>query len=166
MFEGSHIPLNKWFYAIYVFTSHKKGISSIQLAKDIGVTQKTAWFILGRIRHNMKDKMGVVFEDMTQIDETYVGGKTKGRVKHNQGRSLKTKTPVVGLLSNGMAQTCVVPNTRGEILKPLVRILLEKVLRLLPMDGVDITGYREAISIGVVDHGSGEYVRDSSTPIR
>lgn len=72
MFEDSHIPLNKWFYAIYVFTSHKKGISSIQLAKDIGVTQKTAWFMLGRIRHNMKDKMQVEFGNLTQIDETYI----------------------------------------------------------------------------------------------
>lgn len=50
MFEGSHIPLKKWFYAIYIFLSHKKGISSVQLAKDISVTQKTAWFMLCRIR--------------------------------------------------------------------------------------------------------------------
>ena len=54
MFEGSNVPLEKWFYAIYIFLSHKKGISSVQLHKDIGVTQKTAWFMLNRIRHNFK----------------------------------------------------------------------------------------------------------------
>lgn len=113
MFEGSHIPLDQWFYAIFIFTSHKKGISSIQLAKDIGVTQKTAWFMLGRIRYNMKDKVSVQFDDFTQIDETYIGGRNKGRVKHNRGRSLKTKVPVVGLVCNGVARSFVVPNTKA-----------------------------------------------------
>ena len=50
MFEGTHIGLRKWFIAIYIFSSHKKGVSSHQLAKDLGVTQKSAWFMLGRIR--------------------------------------------------------------------------------------------------------------------
>ena len=90
--------LLKWFYAIYIFISHKKGISSIQLAKDINVTQKSAWFMLNRIRYNMYDRMKPAFEDMTQVDETYVGGRNKGRIKGAQGRSLKTKVPVVGLL--------------------------------------------------------------------
>lgn len=54
MFEGSHIPLQKWFIAIYVFLAHKKGISSTQLHKDIAVTQKTAWFMLSRIRYNIR----------------------------------------------------------------------------------------------------------------
>ena len=98
MFEGSHVSLKKWFYALYIFLAHKKGIGSIQLSKDIDVTQKTAWFMLERIRHNLKDKLVVQFNDMTQVDETYVGGKNKGRVKNAQGRSLKVKTPVVGLL--------------------------------------------------------------------
>lgn len=55
MFEGSKVPLADWFYAIYIFLSHKKGISSIQLSKDIGVTQKTAWFMLTKIRHNLDE---------------------------------------------------------------------------------------------------------------
>ena len=54
MFEGSKAPLRKWFVAIYLITSHKKGISSLQLAKDISVTQKTAWFMSQRIRENFK----------------------------------------------------------------------------------------------------------------
>ncbi len=63
MFEGSHIPLRKWFIAIYIFSLHKKGISSYQLASDLGITQKSAWFMLGRLRNafkpnKLKAKMG------------------------------------------------------------------------------------------------------------
>ena len=61
MFEGSHIPLRKWFIAIYIFSSHKKGISSHQLAKDLGITQKSAWFMLGRLRNSFKQKSQVKF---------------------------------------------------------------------------------------------------------
>lgn len=161
MFEGSHIPLDKWFYVIYHFLSHKKGISSTQFARDMGITQKTAWFMLGRIRHNMKNKVCVRFDDLTQIDETYVGGRNKGRVKHNQGRSLKTKIPVVGLLSNGMARTFVVPNTKGEILRPLVRALVRKGSTIITDGWGGYKGLSKDYIHKVVDHGSGEYVRDS-----
>lgn len=161
MFEGSNVPLDKWFGAIYIFLSHKKGISSTQLAKDIGVTQKTAWFILGRIRRNLKDKVGVQFDDMTQIDETYVGGKNKGRVKHNRGRSLKTKIPVVGFISDGMVRTFVVPNTKAEILKPLVRALVKKGSTIITDGYCSYKGLSKEYIHKIVDHGSGEYVRDS-----
>lgn len=56
IFENSKIPLKVWFAAIWLATEHKKGISSVQLVKDVGVTQKTAWFVLHRIREMLKDK--------------------------------------------------------------------------------------------------------------
>ena len=116
MFEGSHVPLKKWFYAIYLFLAHKKGISSVQLAKDIDVTQKTAWFMLSRIRVNLKDD-DANFDDFTQVDETYVGGKGK---KGQQGRSLKKKTPVMGLLSAGLVHARVIPNTTKKVLQAII----------------------------------------------
>ena len=61
MFEGSHIPLRKWFIAIYIFSSHKKGISSHQLHRDLGITQKSAWFVLGRLRNTFQAKTKVSF---------------------------------------------------------------------------------------------------------
>lgn len=82
MFEGSHVPLDQWFYAISIFLSFKKGLSSAQLARSINVTQKTAWFMLQRIRKNMKDD-DATFDDMTQMDETYMGDKTSAK---HQGR--------------------------------------------------------------------------------
>ena len=161
MFEGSHIPLDQWFYAIFIFTSHKKGISSIQLAKDIGVTQKTAWFMLGRIRYNMKDKVSVQFDDFTQIDETYIGGRNKGRVKHNRGRSLKTKVPVVGLVCNGVARSFVVPNTKAAVLKPLVKTLVKKGSTIITDGYCSYKGLWRDYDHKIVDHGRGEDVKDS-----
>ena len=79
MFEGSHIPLRKWFVAIYMFLAHKKGISSMQLHKDIAVTQKTAWFMLSRIRYNLRNIKCIIYGDVTQVDETYIGGRNKNR---------------------------------------------------------------------------------------
>jgi len=102
MFEGSHVPLRKWFIAIYIFSAHKKGISSIQLGKDLGITQKSAWFVLSRLRANFADKSEVKFEGMVEADETFVGGKNANRhankkIEGSQGRSAADKTPVLGI---------------------------------------------------------------------
>lgn len=75
IFEDTKIPLQKWFMALYVLSSHKKGISSHQLAKDIDITQKSAWFVLHRLRYafdhpNYKAAM----EGVVEIDETYING--------------------------------------------------------------------------------------------
>lgn len=163
MFAGSHVSLQNWFYAIYIFLSHKKGISSVQLAKDIGVTQKTAWFMLNRIRHNFEGIIDVRFQDMTQVDETYVGGKNRKRngKKHTQGRSLKTKTPVVGLLSGGMAYTMVVPNTSGKILKIIINTLVKENSTVITDGWRGYSGLeRDGYTHQVVEHSEGEYVKN------
>ena len=103
MFENTKVPLQKWFLAIWLITSHKKGISSIQLAKDIGVTQKTAWFLNHRIRNCFEMDDDTTLDGTIEADETFVGGKNKNRhkdkkVEKSQGRSFKDKTPVLGLM--------------------------------------------------------------------
>lgn len=118
MFEDSNLPLRTWFHAIYLVFISKKGISSCQLARELGVTQKTAWFMLQRIRHNMKDD-DIDFDDTTQVDETYIGGKTK-RNKGGQGRSTKQKIPVMGLLSKGKVHTRVIPNAGKDTLQGVI----------------------------------------------
>lgn len=106
MFENSKVKLQKWFLAIWLVTSHKKGISSMQLAKDIGITQKTAWFLLHRIRACFGIENGNELEGVVECDETFIGGKNKNRhkdkkVPHSQGRSFKDKVPVMGMLERG-----------------------------------------------------------------
>lgn len=102
--EASKLPSIKWILAMYLITA-KKGISSIQLSKDIGVTQKTAWFLLQRLRTafgNEQDKQNLT--GTVEIDETFVGGKNKNRhyckrveYKKVTGRSYPDKTPVFGM---------------------------------------------------------------------
>jgi transposase-like protein len=101
--ESSKLQSIKWILAMYLVL-HKKGISSIQLSKDIGVTQKTAWFMLQRIRLALGlDTVGVVLEGVVSSDESFVGGKNKNRhhdkkVPHCEGRAFIDKTPVLGLM--------------------------------------------------------------------
>lgn len=116
IFEGTKIPLRTWFLAIYLFTSHKKGISSYQLAKDIDITQKSAWFMLQRIRYAMEHETYFQqLEGNIQVDEAFVGGKNKNRhadkkVKQSQGRSFKDKTPVLGILQTAEFKIVERPN--------------------------------------------------------
>lgn len=100
--EASKLATVKWIMAVYL-VMHKNGISSVQLAKDLGVTQKTGWFILQRIRAAFGNTAVDSLEGTVLADETFVGGKNKNRhadkkVKYSQGRSFKDKTPVLGLL--------------------------------------------------------------------
>lgn len=124
MFYRSSVPLQKWFMAIWLFMTHKKGLSSVQLSKDIGVTQKTAWAMLHRIRKCFGEQnKELVLDGTVEIDETFVGGKNKNRhkdkkVKHCRGRSFKDKVPVFGMLQRGGNVVAkVVTNTRAITLR-------------------------------------------------
>jgi transposase-like protein len=105
IFEASNIPLNKWFMALFITTGHKKGISSYQLARDIGVSQKAAWFMLHRIRELMKPKDNVMLDTIVEVDETWTGGKMKNKhvsvrkKAHEDNVShIDNKTGVMGFL--------------------------------------------------------------------
>lgn len=126
VFSGTKIPLRKWVFAMFLFISHKRGISSCQLARDLGVTQKTAWNMLHKIRAFMKSQNNQQVSGDVEIDETFVGRKNKNRHKDKkvekcQGRSFKDKSPVFGVLQrNGNVSAVVVPNTKASTLKPLI----------------------------------------------
>ena len=169
MFEDSNLPLKKWFYAIFLFLAHKRGISSAQLARDIHVTQKTAWFMLHRIRHNIKDD-DTIFEDETQVDETYVGGKTREKHqrrknykafktgKKNMGRSTKAKVPVMGLLSKGKVYTQVIANASAKVLLDVIDRLIKKGSTVVSDGWCGYNSVKDNYRHEVVQHSLGIYV--------
>ena len=165
VFENSKIPLNMWFAAIYLATAHKKGISSLQLHRDLGVTQKTAWFMLHRIREMMRDKAPALLEGEVQADESFVGGKNKNRhadkkVKDSQGRSVKDKTPVFGLANKGHVNLKVVPDTKATTLKPIIASMVEEGAIIVTDEWAAYNGLSRDYQHRVVKHNQGEYVRD------
>jgi transposase-like protein len=130
-FENTKIKLSKWFVAIYIATSHKKGISSLQLSKDINVTQKTAWFMLHRIREMLKANSSKMLSGTIEIDETYIGGKNENKhidkkVKKSRGRASDDKKPVFGLLQRDGA---VISKPVDDVTKKTLQTIINKSVR-------------------------------------
>lgn len=121
IYENSKIPLQTWMQAIYLFTISKRGISSYTMAEQLGITQKSAWFLLSRIRYAM-DHPSFMEQLSGEIesDETFVGGKNKNRhhdkkVEKAQGRSFKDKTPLLGLVERSEYTIVERPNKNNPL---------------------------------------------------
>ncbi|WP_259071929.1 IS1595 family transposase [Mucilaginibacter sp. X4EP1] len=162
--EASKLPTIKWFLSIYLFM-HKKGISSIQLSKDIGCQQKTAWFILCRLRLALGNETKEQLDGVVEIDETFVGG--AARFKHRnkrpkylkeQGRDLPDKTPVMGFLQRGgKLRAMVLPNVTSDVLYHAVRKNIKEKSTVMTDGYRGYSGFDYLYDCKSIDHGKGFY---------
>jgi transposase-like protein len=130
IYEDSPIGLDKWMAATWMLTNCKNGISSYEIARDLKVTQKTAWFMLHRIRLALQDDFfGSKLGGEVEVDETFIGGKARNMHKSvrtrritGRGKSIHDKTAVVGILEHGgKVRTKVVADRSKETLHGLVK---------------------------------------------
>lgn len=167
IFERSHVPLHKWVYAMYLVVTARKGISSMQLAKEIGVTQKTAWFMLQRLREACAGKMDKL-SGIVEVDETYVGGKEGNRhesKKLHLGRGGKGKQAVIGLRERGGRIIALpIPGSDRETLR---EIIIDNVKMGTTIMTDEHTGYNGLEKLfykhETVNHVAGEYTRGNVT---
>lgn len=169
IFEDSKLPLGKWLMAIHLMTSSKKGVSSHQIARELGITQKSAWFMCHRIREAMKlEPMAGMLKGTVEADETYVGGKARNRRKGQCGHSgrpnpeTSNKTPVVVLVErNGDAVARPMPRLTAENIRDMVAEVVDKNQSRLMTDELKSyikLGRSFANGHGIVKHKANQYV--------
>lgn len=160
--EGTKLPYRTWAIGVYLFKTNIKGISSMRLHRELGITQKAAWFMLHRLRKAAETEVGY-FDGPVEVDETYMGGKRKNmhasKRRKLEGRGASGKAPVVGMKDRGSRQVCAmaVDRTDAETLQGFVMVQADafatvytdesKVYASLPYEHES------------VKHSAGEYVR-------
>jgi len=163
IFERSHVPLHKWLYAMYLLVTARKGISSMQLAKEIGITQKSAWFVLHRLREACGTRLEML-KGTVEVDETFFGGEENNRHMYDRihkPRERSEKVAVIGIRERG-------GNTVAQVTESIGGLALREAIRKNVQSGSRVIsdnapGYqrlaREGFTHEAVNHVSGEYVR-------
>jgi len=158
IFEDSRIPLSKWLLGIHMMCAGKNGVAAIELHRQLGIAERSAWFMAHRIRYAMAhESFDKPLEGTVEADETYVGGKAHGK----RGRGAANKTPVVSLVERGgKVRSRVVTNVNSKNIKEVLQgnvspdaTLMTDAYQVYTEPGKMFAAHE------VVDHGKGEYVR-------
>jgi transposase-like protein len=155
IFENSSTDLYKWFFAIFLFSTSKNGVSAKELQRQLGVTYKCAWRIAKQIRSLFSEDTEP-FDGTVEVDETYIGGRAKGK----RGRGSDKKTPVVGLVEReGSVRAVVTENVKSSTVMPLIKDNVKEGSMIMTDEFVI---YQSLTSSGyehqTVNHGSKQYV--------
>jgi transposase-like protein len=167
IFEDTKLPLRIWFGAIWLITNHPKGIASTTLAKDLGITQKSAWFVLHRLRHAARTRsFNKPMTGIVEVDETYVGGKA---INKHRGRSgtkggSADKTPVIGAVErNGDTVAMVLPIANKAYMHEFIRQTVDSDAEMLVTDSHP--AYQRPMGYArheIVNHQAGEFKRGNA----
>ena len=156
VYENSNIPLLKWFTTFYLISLSKKGISSVELAKTIGVTQKSAWYLLHKVRYMKKNHVSSnLLSGIVEVDETYYGGRKRGK----RGRGSENKTPILGLVQRGGRLSITpVKDTKRKTLEPIIHQRVKMGSHIMSDEWWAYAKLDKDYKHNVVNHGRGEYV--------
>lgn len=157
IFEKTTTPLHLWFYAIYLMTATRSGVSAKEIERQLGVTYKCAWRITHQIRELMGKEGSIKLSGWVEIDDTYIGGKAKGK----RGRGAEKKTAVLGMVEReGDVKGTVVPNMKKKTVVPIIK---DNVLVGAMINTDEFLSYRSLKKEGYfhsfVKHGLKEYVK-------
>ena len=163
--QSSRLPLRKWAFAVYMYVTNLKGISSMKLHRDLDVTQKTAWYMLHRLRESWKDCGIYDAEGPLEVDETYVGGLEGNKhasAKQRIGRGAVGKTAVQGIKSRSTKRIAakVVEDTTSETLEDLIFDHAEIGATIYTDEAMAYKRLNRAFIHEAVAHSKGEYVRE------
>jgi transposase-like protein len=168
IFERSHVPLHKWLYAMYLLVTARKGISSLQLAKEIGITQKSAWFVLHRIREACGGPKLTKLKGIVELDECFIGGKERNKHEHKKlkaGRGAVGKTAVLGMRErDGRTVLAPMDERTMQAVTAQIHNNIELGTQLYTDDGIvfsDLDGL--FFKHESVNHSAGEYSRGVAT---
>lgn len=164
IFEDTKLPLRIWFGAIWMITNHPKGIASTTLARDLGITQKSAWFVLHRLRHAARTRsFNKPLTGIVEVDETYVGGKAINKHGRRSGTKAGSsgKTPVMGAVERGGDTVAkVLPKANKDHMHEFIRATVDPTAEMLVTDSHPV--YQKPMGYArheIVNHQRGEYRR-------
>jgi transposase-like protein len=165
IFEDSHIPIKTWITAFHIMCSSKKGVSALQLSRQLGLSYRPAWHMAHRIREAMaKEPVATLLKGTIEVDETFIGGKLRNMHADRRSQMKKRrdhKTPLVALVQRGGGvRVKVVPNVRAVNLKEALLEHAEKSSHIMTDEWPGyIQGTEDHRAHSTVNHFRGEYVR-------